>query len=79
MVGLSEKVAERRKALEISQAKLAEQVGVHQTMISAIERGEKLPAIDLLVRLQDALAAPLIPLPPAMDTADVAQHAAAGQ
>ena len=75
MLGLSERVAERRGELGISQAELARRVGVHQTMISGIERGDKMPAIDLLVRLQDALGVPLIPLPPvaATDTATAVQ------
>ena len=65
MLRLSEEVAERRRELNISQAELARRASVHQTMISAIERGKKSPTIDLLVRLQDALGIPLIPLPPA--------------
>ena len=50
-------------------------MNVHQTMISAIERGDKMPALELLVRLQDALGVPLIPLPPvvATDTAAAVQ------
>ena len=70
MFRLSDKVMERRREMDISQAELARRVGVHQTMISAIERGDKSPAIDLLVRLQDALGVPLIPLPPAAATAE---------
>ncbi len=61
---LSGNLAARRAQLGISQGALAELVGVHQTMISAIERGEKSPSLDLLLRLQDALGVTLIPAPP---------------
>ena len=63
MVGLSDKVAERRRILNISQAELARRVGVHQTTIGFIERGEKLPSLDVLLRLQEALGVLLIPAP----------------
>ena len=65
MLGLGEAVLARRKDLGLSQTALAEMVGVHQTMIGFIERGEKLPSFDLLIRLQDALGVSLLPAPSA--------------
>lgn len=35
---------------ELSQAELGEALGVTQTMISAMERGEKRPSVELLVK-----------------------------
>lgn len=63
MQELAQRVKERREALDISQAALAEQVGVHQTMISAIERGVKAPSVEVLVRMQRVLGAELLPTP----------------
>lgn len=63
MIELSQRLSERRKELNMSQADLAAQVNVHQTMISAIERGSKQPTIELLVRLQDVLGVSLLPSP----------------
>lgn len=60
---LGEKVAARRNELGLSQADLAAQVDVHQTMISYIERGEKKPSLEVLIRLQDALGVALLPVP----------------
>ena len=59
----AERVKERRKELDISQAALAEQVGVHQTMISAIERGDKAPSVAVLDRIQRVLGVELLPVP----------------
>ncbi len=65
MQELAERVKERRKALDISQAALAEQVGVHQTMISAIERGDRAPSVAVLDRIQRVLGVELLPVPTA--------------
>lgn len=63
MLGLGETVLARRKEMNMSQADLADLVGVHQTMIGFIERGEKAPGLDVLVRLQDTLGVLLVPPP----------------
>lgn len=39
----------------LSQEELAEKVGVHQTFISHIERGIKIPEVSKLVSIADAL------------------------
>ena len=48
-------VATRRKALGISQERLAERACVHRTYISQIERGIKVPTLTILLSLAKAL------------------------
>jgi transcriptional regulator with XRE-family HTH domain len=45
----------RRKELNLTQAQLAEKAGVTQGAISMIERGERVPSLDVLVKIADAL------------------------
>lgn len=52
---LADKVAEFRKAAGMSQAELAEKVGVTQGFISHIEANTRKPTLGLLQRLADAL------------------------
>jgi len=49
----------RREALGISQERFADEIGMHRTYYSAIERGEKNLQLDTLERLSRGLRAPL--------------------
>ena len=48
-------VAERRRALGLSQAQLAELTGTTQSAIARLESGGRPPRIDTLLRIADAL------------------------
>lgn len=48
-----------RKLLGLSQEKLAEKAGVHQTYIGQLERGEKNATIESIEAVADALGVPL--------------------
>jgi DNA-binding XRE family transcriptional regulator len=52
---IADKVANRRKELELSQAELAELVGTTQSAIARLESGGRPPRIDTLLRIADAL------------------------
>ncbi len=52
---LGETVRARRKRLGLSQEELAHRAGVHATYLSAIERGERNPALENLYALANAL------------------------
>lgn len=52
-------VAAAREKAGLSQAELAERVSLHETSLSNIERGEKLPTIRTLLKLADALGQPV--------------------
>ncbi|GAA3792511.1 MULTISPECIES: helix-turn-helix domain-containing protein [Streptomyces] len=67
---LGQLVHDRRAALGLSQAELAERCGMKQPQISRIEGGGTVPTIPLLRRLADALEAELtIELTPHTDAA----------
>ncbi|MER5914267.1 helix-turn-helix transcriptional regulator [Streptomyces sp. NPDC001982] len=67
---LGQLVHDRRTALGLSQAELAERCGMKQPQISRIEGGGTVPTIPLLRRLADALEAELtIELTPHTDAA----------
>lgn len=51
----AENVRERRKALGMSQAQLAEKLGAHPPYVSDLERGKKTPFLGNLAKLADAL------------------------
>lgn len=55
---LGKKVREHRTALGWSQATLAERVDVTMEYVSLMERGERLPALGMLVRLARVLRVP---------------------
>lgn len=44
-----------RKEQKISQDKLAEQIGIHRTYLSLVEKGERNPSLRTLYRLIKAL------------------------
>lgn len=48
-------IEQRRNDLDMTQAKLAEKVGVTQGAISMIERGERVPSLDVIIKLAEAL------------------------
>lgn len=55
VVLLGRKIKEARKAKKISQEKLAEILDIHVTYVSQLERGEKAPALDTLLRISKVL------------------------
>lgn len=59
---LAEKFGENiliyRRRADLSQEALGFAASLHRTEISAIERGERLPRIDTLIKLAGALSAP---------------------
>jgi transcriptional regulator with XRE-family HTH domain len=52
---IAEQVADRRRALGLSQAELAELTGTTQSAIARLESGGRPPRIDTLMRIADAL------------------------
>lgn len=54
---LAKNIASRRKALELTQAQLAERLGVDTETLSRFERGKHLPSLVTLERLADVLVA----------------------
>lgn len=55
-MSIGENIREKRKAAGLTQDQLAKQVGVSFQMISAIERGQKLPGIFLLSDISKVLS-----------------------
>jgi ribosome-binding protein aMBF1 (putative translation factor) len=53
-------VAERRRALNLSQRELADLCGTTQSAIARLERGQRPPRIDTLMRIAGALDCELI-------------------
>ena len=49
------RIRRRRRALDVTQEKLASEAGIHRTRISAIERGNVMPRLDTLILLARAL------------------------
>ena len=56
---LGQAFRKRREALGFSQESYADEIGMHRTYYSAIERGEKNLQIDTLQRLSVGLETPL--------------------
>ena len=51
MVDCSEKLRARREAKHLTQAQVAQKIGVSKEMISAYETATKVPSIEVLIRL----------------------------
>jgi transcriptional regulator with XRE-family HTH domain len=51
-----ENLARNRKRADLSQEELSILASVHRTEISQLERGLRVPRVDTLVKLRDALA-----------------------
>lgn len=49
------KIAERRKALGLSQYQLAEKIGIHQTTLANWETEFRFPNVKMLIKLSNAL------------------------
>jgi ribosome-binding protein aMBF1 (putative translation factor) len=58
--GIAEQVADRRRALGLSQAELAELVATTQSAIARLESGGRPPRIDTLLRIANALDCELV-------------------
>ena len=56
------RIAELRRQLNISQEELAERCGVHRTCIGSIERGEKSPTLNTIVKFAKGLGVEIIEL-----------------
>ncbi|MGI8965221.1 MAG: helix-turn-helix domain-containing protein [Limisphaerales bacterium] len=52
---LSEGIRKHRKLADLTQEKLAEKVGINPVYMGQIERGYKIPTIDVLLRIARAL------------------------
>lgn len=52
---LGQSVVEAREKRDLTQAATAERAGLHRTEVSLIERGERVPRLDTIVRLAGAL------------------------
>jgi ribosome-binding protein aMBF1 (putative translation factor) len=57
---IADRVAERRKELELSQAELADLVATTQSAIARLESGGRPPRIDTLLRIANALDCELV-------------------
>lgn len=54
-MGIAKNIVDRREALDLTQEELAAKVGVGQSFLSQIERGFKIPSVEVTKRLADAL------------------------
>jgi transcriptional regulator with XRE-family HTH domain len=61
-VSLGRNIADRRKALGLTQAELAEQLGMDTVTISRFERGSHLPSLLRLEKIANELGLPLAEL-----------------
>ena len=59
---LGRNIAERRKALGLTQAELVEKLGADTVTVSRFERGSHLPSLQRLERIADTLGIPLAEL-----------------
>ena len=57
---IADKVAEQRRARNLSQRELAELCGTTQSAIARLERGGRSPRIDTLMRIAEALECELV-------------------
>jgi transcriptional regulator with XRE-family HTH domain len=45
----------KREALDLSMSQVAQRAGISQQMVSYVERGMRMPTLDTLLRITDAL------------------------
>lgn len=57
---IAAQVAERRLALDLSQRELADLCGTTQSAIARLERGQRPPRVDTLMRIANALDCELV-------------------
>lgn len=57
---IAAQVAERRRALSLSQRELADLCGTTQSAIARLERGRRPPRVDTLLRIANALDCELV-------------------
>jgi transcriptional regulator with XRE-family HTH domain len=55
-------IAAQRRALKLTQERLAERLGTSPEWISQVERGVGRPSVDMLLKLADALGVPVCAL-----------------
>lgn len=55
-VEFGRKLRRARKGVRLSQEDLAHRAGLHRTEVSLLERGERVPRIDTVLALTDALS-----------------------
>jgi transcriptional regulator with XRE-family HTH domain len=56
---LGKRIADRRKALTLTQESLAEEAGIGSSYVARIETGTRKPTLDVLGRIAEALGVPL--------------------
>ncbi|MGN0386300.1 MAG: helix-turn-helix domain-containing protein [Lachnospiraceae bacterium] len=54
-VNLGERIAKRRKQVNIKQNVLAEQLNISNNYLSSIERGKEKPSLEILIKICNAL------------------------
>ena len=54
-IRIGQRVRRKRRELGLTQERLAEQVSLSTSFIGFIERGEKVPSLDTMVKLADVL------------------------
>lgn len=57
---IAAQVAERRRTLDLSQRELADLCGTTQSAIARLERGQRPPRVDTLMRIANALDCELV-------------------
>ena len=54
-MGIAKNIIDRRETLDLTQKELADKIGVTQSFISLVEKGYKVPSVEVVKRLADAL------------------------
>lgn len=72
---LKERISERRRALGITQAELADRSGLSPSAISQIESGARLPMLPVLQKIADTLAVSMDYLAGRSESPDIAAPA----
>ena len=67
-------VRARREAVGVSQEALADQAGLHRTYISMLERGQRMPSIEVVRKLARALGTTMASLMADLDRQELRRH-----